>query len=109
MTASETSLASTHERSERTVEVQGIQTHLFEAGSPTASPLLYLHGTNLGNLWLDYHNALAQHFHIFAPDKPGFGLTPLPDWLPDMSDYILYFLLFPDTLGPHHPQIVAHC
>ncbi|HET7639028.1 MAG TPA: alpha/beta hydrolase [Ktedonobacteraceae bacterium] len=108
MTASETSLASTHERSERTVEVQGIQTHLFEAGSPTAPPLLYLHGTNLGNLWLDYHNALAQHFHIFAPDTPGFGLTVRPDWMRDMSDYILYFRDLLDTLGLDKPNIVGH-
>ena len=108
MTASETSLASTHERSERTVEVQGIQTHLFEAGSPKAPPLLYLHGTNLGNLWLDYHNVLAQHFHIFAPDTPGFGLTTRPDWMRDMSDYILYFRDLLDTLGLDKPNIVGH-
>lgn len=108
MTASETSLASTHGRSERTVEVQGIQTHLFEAGSPTAPPLLYLHGTNLGNLWLDYHNVLAQHFHIFAPDTPGFGLTARPDWMRDMSDYILYFRDLLDTLGLDKPNIVGH-
>src|SRR5258708_27421429 len=99
MTASETSLASTHERSERTVEVQGIQTHLFEAGSTTASPLLYLHGTNLGNLWLDSHNALAQHFHIFAPDTPGFCVTTRTDWDRVMSDYTLLFLEFIDTFG----------
>jgi pimeloyl-ACP methyl ester carboxylesterase len=108
MTASETSQASTHGRSEHTVEVQGIQTHLFEAGSPTAPPLIYLHGTNLGNLWLDYHNALAQHFHIFAPDTPGFGLTARPDWMRDMSDYILYFRDLLDTLGLDKPNIVGH-
>jgi pimeloyl-ACP methyl ester carboxylesterase len=108
MTASETSPTSTYERSERTVEVQGIQTHLFEAGLPTAPPLIYLHGTNLGNLWLDYHNALAQHFHIFAPDTPGFGLTARPDWMRDMSDYILYFRDLLDTLGLDKPNIVGH-
>jgi pimeloyl-ACP methyl ester carboxylesterase len=108
MTASEPSLASTHERSERTVDVQGIQTHLFEAGSPTAPPLLYLHGTHLGNLWLDYHNALAQHFHVFAPDTPGFGLTARPDWMRDMSDYILYFRDLLDTLDLAKPYLVGH-
>ncbi len=33
------------EKNERTVNVQGIATHIFEAGSPVAPPLLYLHGT----------------------------------------------------------------
>ncbi len=79
------------EKTERTVTVQGIATHIFEAGSPAAHPLLYLHGTHLGNLWLDCHNALAQNFHVFAPDTPGFGLTERPDWMRDMSDYVLFF------------------
>src|SRR5437868_2460756 len=96
------------ERSERTVEVQGIPTHLFEAGSPGSPPLLYLHGTFLGNLWLDYHRALAQHFHLFAPDIPGFGLTPRPDWMQDMSDYILYLRDLLDTLGQEKVHLVGH-
>lgn len=64
---------------ERTIEVQGIPTHLFEAGPDSAPALLYLHATHLGNLWLEYHNLLACDFHIFAPDTPGFGLTERPD------------------------------
>src|SRR5579884_3448633 len=109
MTQSEAALTSTaNERSERTVEVQGIPTHVFEAGSPDAPPLLYLHGTFLGNLWLDYHRALARQSHLFAPDTPGFGLTPRPDWMRDMSDYILYFRDLLDTLGLEKVDIVGH-
>ena len=109
MTKPETVLTSTaNERSERTVEIQGIPTHLFEAGSPSAPPLLYLHGTFLGNLWLEYHQALARHCHLFAPDIPGFGLTPRPDWMRDMSDYILYFRDLLDTLGLQKVDLVGH-
>jgi pimeloyl-ACP methyl ester carboxylesterase len=109
MTKPEAALTSTaNERSERTVEVQGIPTHLFEAGSPGAPPLLYLHGTFLGNLWLDYHQALARHYHLFAPDIPGFGLTPRPDWMRDMSDYILYFRDLLDALGLEKIHLVGH-
>ncbi len=96
------------ERMERTVNVRGIETHLFEAGSPGAPPLLYLHGTFLGNLWLEFHRALAQHFHLIAPDTPGFGLTQRPDWMRDMSDYVLYFRDLLDTLGLERPIIVGH-
>ncbi len=96
------------EKIERTVQVRGINTHLFEAGSPSAPPLLYLHGTNLGNLWLDYHRALAQHFHLFAPDTPGFGLTERPDWMRDISDYTLYFRDLMDALGLEKPFFVGH-
>ena len=96
------------EKNERTVNVQGIATHIFEAGSPAAPPLLYLHGTNLGNLWLDYHHALAQYFHLFAPDIPGFGLTERPDWMRDMSDYILFFRDLLNELGLDKVMLVGH-
>lgn len=96
------------EKIERAVNVHGINTHLFEAGSPAAPPLIYLHGTNLGNLWLDYHRTLAQHFHLFAPDIPGFGLTERPDWMRDMSDYILYLRDLMDTLSLEKPLLVGH-
>src|SRR5262245_8494567 len=98
----------THDPVERTVSVQGIATHLFEAGAPEAPPLLYLHGAMLGNLWLEYHRALARHFHLFAPDIPGFGLTPRPDWMRDMSDYVLYFRDLLDALGLEQPLLVGH-
>ncbi len=96
------------EKIERTVDVQGIQTHLFEAGSPAASPLLFMHGIHLGNLWLDYHRYLAQDFHVFAPDTPGFGLTQRPDWMRDMSDYVLYFRDLMNVLGLEKPFVVGH-
>ena len=38
------------ERIERTIDVRGIATHLFEAGDPTAPPLLYLHGMLNGSI-----------------------------------------------------------
>src|SRR5262249_39639487 len=98
----------TSDSTERSVIVQGIATHLFEAGTPEARPLLYLHGAMLGNLWLEYHRALARHFHLFAPDIPGFGLTPRPDWMRDMSDYVLYFRDLLDALGLEQPLLVGH-
>ncbi|HEY0606045.1 MAG TPA: alpha/beta hydrolase [Herpetosiphonaceae bacterium] len=100
--------AQTTEFVERTIDVRGISTHLFEAGDPTAPPLIYLHGMMLGNLWLDYHKALAQHFHVFAPDVPGFGLTPRPGWMRDISDYVLYVRDLLDTLGLDKPLLVGH-
>lgn len=96
------------ERIERTIDVRGIATHLFEAGEPTAPPLLYLHGALNGNLWLDYHKALARNFHVFAPDTPGFGLTERPDWMRDISDYVLYFHDLLNALGLDKPFIVGH-
>lgn len=109
MTSDEaSSVAASSEQTERRVAVQGVATHLFEAGPPTAPTLLYLHGLFLGHLWLEYHHALAQHFHLLAPHIPGFGLTKRPDWMRDMSDYILYFRDFLDELGLDQVLLVGH-
>jgi pimeloyl-ACP methyl ester carboxylesterase len=93
---------------ERTVTVQGIQTHLFEAGPDSAPAMLYLHGTFLGNLWLDFHRRLAERCHLHAIDIPGFGKTARPDWMRDMSDYILYLRDLLDALGLEKPVVVGH-
>jgi pimeloyl-ACP methyl ester carboxylesterase len=108
MTSSTSDTAVHSEKIERTVNVRGIETHLLEAGAPDAPPLLYLHGTYLGNLWLEYHQRLAERFHLFAPDIPGFGLTERPDWMRDISDYVLYLRDLLDTLGLAQPIIVGH-
>lgn len=108
MTASETSNLTSATNVEHAIEVQGIVTHLFEGGSPTAPPVLYLHGTHLGNLWLEYHQLLARDLHVFAPDIPGFGLTERPDWMRDMSDYILYFRDLLDALDLQQVSLVGH-
>lgn len=100
--------APTAEPANRTLDVRGIATHLFEAGSPDAPPLLYLHGTFLGNLWLDAHQRLAERFHVYAPDMPGFGLTARPDWMRDMSDYVLYLRDLLDALGLERPLVAGH-
>jgi pimeloyl-ACP methyl ester carboxylesterase len=93
---------------ERMLDVRGIATHIFEAGSPDTPPLLYLHGTYLGNLWLEFHNRLSQHFHLYAPDTPGFGLSIRPDWMRDMSDYVLYFRDLLDTLELRQVSLIGH-
>lgn len=108
MTTSDTPGTAASAPAVRTVEVQGIATHLFESGPATAPALLYLHGTSLGNLWLEYHQSLARDFHVFAPDTPGFGLTERPDWMRDMSDYLLYFRDLLDTLGLGQVHLVGH-
>src|SRR5579862_1209673 len=93
---------------DRTLRVQGIETHLLEAGDPATPPLVYLHGTFLGNLRLEAYDLLARRFHLFVPDLPGFGLTPRPEWMRDMSDYVLYLRDLLDALDLARPTLVGH-
>lgn len=61
------------------VSVDGIRTHYFEAGRGKGPTVLLLHSAEYGGAaefsWEFNLPALAQHFHVLAPDHLGFGLT----------------------------------
>jgi len=57
------------------VEVLGIRTHYLEAGSGPNLILLHSgeYGASAELSWRYNITGLAQHFHVLAPDLPGFG------------------------------------
>jgi pimeloyl-ACP methyl ester carboxylesterase len=60
--------------------VAGIEVFYREAGDPAAPKLLLLHGFPASSH--QYRNlmpALADRFHLVAPDYPGFGNTQMPE------------------------------
>src|SRR5258707_14526106 len=95
MTSDEVSgIAAPTEKVERTVNVRGIVTHMFEAGPPVAKPLLYLHDHGLGNIWLEYHQNLPQSFQVFEADIPGYGFTEPPNQHGDLNPLNNHFRAF---------------
>jgi pimeloyl-ACP methyl ester carboxylesterase len=64
----------------RTVTIQGLQIAYREAGDPGNPKLVLLHGFPASSH--QYRNlipALADRFHVIAPDYPGFGNSDMPD------------------------------
>ena len=64
----------------RTIEIDGIKIFYREVGHPDAPKLLLLHGFPASSH--QYRNllpALADKFHVIAPDYPGFGYSDMPD------------------------------
>ena len=63
------------------IDVNGISTHYYEAGS--GDPLVLLHGGGAGadayGNWRGCLQDFAKHFHIYAIDMIGFGFTDKPD------------------------------
>ena len=61
----------------RYVLAGGVRTHYLEAGE--GEPLILLHSAEFGGRaefsWRYNIAALAQHFHVYAPDMVGFGRT----------------------------------
>ncbi|MBV8131984.1 MAG: alpha/beta hydrolase [Alphaproteobacteria bacterium] len=64
----------------RTAEIDGLKIFYREAGRADATTLLLLHGfPSAGHMFRDLIPLLADHFHLVAPDLPGFGQSDMPE------------------------------
>ncbi len=62
----------------RTADVDGFKIFYREAGDPAKPTLLLLHGfPSSSHMFRDLIPLLAGHFHLVAPDLPGFGLSEI--------------------------------
>ncbi len=63
----------------RTVEIDGLEIFYREAGSADAPTLLLLHGfPTSSHMFRDLIPALADRYHLVAPDFPGYGNSSMP-------------------------------
>jgi pimeloyl-ACP methyl ester carboxylesterase len=70
----------------RSTAVSGVNVAYREAGDPAGPTLLLLHGFPASSfMYRHLMTALADRFHLVAPDYPGFGNSEAPD--PDMWPY----------------------
>lgn len=81
---------------EEMIRVAGINVQVFHGGE--GEPLLVLHGAGGNPGWLPYCEALAQHFHVYAPSHPGFGSSDRPDWMERVHDLSYFYRWFLDEL-----------
>ena len=87
----------------KTVEVDGLNIFYREAGRPDAPTILLLHGfPTSSQMFRNLIPALADRFHLVAPDYPGFGNSSMP--AVDAFDYSFDNLArvverFTETLG----------
>lgn len=64
----------------RYADVDHVKVFYREAGRSNAPKLLLLHGfPSSSHMFRDLIPLLAEHFHIVAPDLPGFGQSDMPD------------------------------
>ena len=90
---------------ERTILAGDYTVRVLEAGQ--GEPLLFLHNAMGAGLWTEGMDRLAEHFHVFLPDHPGFGPSPLPDWLRGMDDLIFHYMDVLDILGLQDPVYIV--
>jgi pimeloyl-ACP methyl ester carboxylesterase len=76
--AKQTTVAATATQ-HKIVEVQGLDIFYREAGPRDAPTILLLHGfPTSSQMFRDLIPALADRFHLVAPDYPGFGNSAMP-------------------------------
>jgi len=64
----------------RFVNVDGLKIFCRQAGADTSPVLLLLHGfPTSSHMFRDLIPALADDYHVVAPDLPGFGFSDTPD------------------------------
>ncbi|MCJ8144099.1 alpha/beta hydrolase [Ancylobacter sp. A5.8] len=69
-----------------TVDVDGLKLFYREAGDASRPTVLLLHGfPSASHMFRDLIPELAEHYHVVAPDLPGFGMTEQPTR--DQFDY----------------------
>src|SRR5262249_51192193 len=64
----------------KSAQIDGRKLFYREAGAPTAPALLLLHGfPTSSHMFRDLIPALADRYHVVAPDYPGFGYSDFPE------------------------------
>lgn len=62
----------------KTIDVDGLNVFYREAGDPSRPAILLLHGfPSASHMFRDLIPQLAGHYHVVAPDLPGFGMTEI--------------------------------
>ncbi len=70
----------------QTVTLEGIDIFYREAGDPNNPTILLLHGfPTSSHMYRELIAALANQYHLVAPDYPGYGFSSMPDT--DKFDY----------------------
>jgi pimeloyl-ACP methyl ester carboxylesterase len=87
----------------RTIQIDGLLIFYREAGPVDAPVLLLLHGLpSSSQMFEPLFSRLSDHFHLVAPDYPGFGYSEWPDpeqFAYTFDNYAEIMIRFSEALG----------
>jgi len=92
--------------SERTTVRMG-QAELDVVRGGSGAPLLVLHDELGYTGWLDWHEKLSQHRELIIPLQPGYGETPLIDWITSYRDVGTFYSRFLREQGLDRVDVIG--
>ena len=90
---------------ESVIEVAGTKLRYAEAGEGPA--VLFLHGA-AGASWDPLLEKLSATCRVVAPEHPGFGRMPVPDWMMSTGDVAFFYLDALQALHLRDVHLVGH-
>jgi pimeloyl-ACP methyl ester carboxylesterase len=91
---------------QETISVAGIDVYVASSGH--GPPLLVLHDASNQPLDLPYLQSLAEHFQLYLPHHPGFGVTPRLEWITSIADLAVFDLWLLEELGLQSVHLLGH-
>lgn len=88
------------------IDVHGLKTAFRRKGKGEA--VVYLHGAGLTRRWLPFHDELSKSVDLIAPEHPGYGDTPFPEWLDTFADVAIHYAELLDLLDIRKVHLVGH-
>ena len=85
--------------------------HYLVGGDPDGDPVLLLHGVGTpAATWLPLFPALTDEYRVYAPDRPGLGLSAAPSYRDrDLRSFLVAYLLdLLDDLAIDRPHVVGN-
>ncbi|MDT3436111.1 alpha/beta fold hydrolase [Haloarcula sp. 1CSR25-25] len=85
--------------------------HYLVGGNPDGDPVLFLHGVGTpAATWLPLFPALTDEYRVYAPDRPGLGLSAAPSYRGrDLRSFLVAYLLdLLDDRGVARPHVVGN-
>ena len=89
----------------KTIATRRVPVRYYEGGQ--GQPLVFLHGAGGVDADLEFLDALASRFHVYAPLVPGYGDSEECPELRDMLDFTLHTWDVVGALGVEDPVLVG--
>ncbi len=87
------------------IDLRGTRIKVQQAGA--GAPLLFLHGAG-GRNWTALHRRLANEFRVIAPEHPGFGRSPIPEWMNSVGDLAFFYLDLLEAMDLRGVHLAGH-